>query len=204
VQTPKPRDERRAREIERTRRDILEAAARVFASGGYHAATMQGIAREAGFTAASLYTYFESKDEIFDELREGMFREILATYDTPAPAGLTFAQQLELLLQRQLTLVAERLDALRVFFERPPSLHEEKEARAGLLDRLARFLSDAGRRELRVPPREAALVLMGLLHARVIGWIAGEEAAEPARIAARVVDVFLHGLARPDAPANPP
>jgi len=45
---------RRAREIARTRQDILEAAARAFARNGYQAVTMQEIAREAGYTAASL------------------------------------------------------------------------------------------------------------------------------------------------------
>jgi AcrR family transcriptional regulator len=200
VPKPKPREHRRAREIERTRQDILEAAARVFARGGFHAATMQGIAREAGFTAASLYTYFESKDAIFDGLREDMRGRVLATFEAPAPAGLSFAQSLELLLQRQLALVAERLDALRVFFERPPELAEERSMHAAVIDRLTHFLADAGRRELRLPPHDAALVLMGLVHGRVIAWVAGEEQPDSARLAARVIDVFLHGVARPDVP----
>lgn len=195
------REDRRAREIERTRQDILEAAARVFAKGGFHAATMQAIAREAGFTAASLYTYFSSKESIFDGLREDMRRRVVATFDAPAPSGLSFAQHLELLLQRQLALVAERVDALRVFFERPPKFDQERELRASLLERLARFLETAaGPTGLRIEAREAALVLMGLVHGIVISWIAGEELPDPQRLAGRLVDVFLHGVARADAP----
>lgn len=192
--TLKPRDERRAREIDRTRQDILEAAGRVFARGGFHAATMAAIAHEAGFTAASLYTYFESKDAIYQALLEDMQRRILATYEVPAPAGLSFAQQLELLLQRQLALVAERLDALRLFFDAPPPPSEKRDVRAAFLDRSTRFLADAGSRELRVPPREAAHALFGLVHARVFAWLLREEEPDPPRLAARVVDLFLHGV----------
>ena len=198
---PNAREDRRAREIERTRQDILDAAARVFAKGGFHATTVQAIAREAGFTAASLYTYFASKDAIFDGLREDMRRRVLASFDAPVPTGLSFAQHLELLLQRQLALVAERVDALRVFFERPPALAEERALRAGLLDRLAAFLeSAAGPGGLRLPAREAAVVLMGLVHGVVISWVAGDEPPDPQRLAGRLVDVFLHGVARPDLP----
>jgi TetR/AcrR family fatty acid metabolism transcriptional regulator len=197
---PKPREDRRAREVERTRLDILESAARVFARGGFQAATMQAIAREAGFTAASLYTYFESKDSIFEALREDMRRRVLATFDAPAPSGLSFAQALELLLQRQLSLIAERMDALRVFLERPPALAVERSMRASLLERLADFLRETGEAALRVPAREAAFVLMGLVHGIVISWVAGDELSDPPTLAARIVDVFLHGVARPDVP----
>jgi AcrR family transcriptional regulator len=188
---------RREREIERTRQDIVEAAARVFARSGYHAATMQAIAHEVGFTAASLYTYFESKEAIYGALREDMKRRILATYDAVAPAGLSFAQQLELLLQRQLALVAERLDALRVLFDAAQPFQEERDARAAFLHRAARFLAETGRRELRIPPEEAAHVLFGLLHGRVISWLLREDDPDPHRLAAHVVDLFLHGAGRP-------
>lgn len=199
--TPNAREDRRAREIERTRQDILDAAARVFAKGGFQAATVQAIAREAGFTAASLYTYFSSKDAIFEAMREDMKRRVIATFEIPAPAGLSFAQALELLLQRQLVLVAERMDSLRVFFERPPALAEEREMHASLLDRMARFLeAAAGPDGLRLPAHEAAAALMGLVHGIVIAWVAGDELPDPHRLAGRLVDVFLHGVARPAAP----
>ncbi len=200
-----PRDSRRAREIERTRQDILDAAARVFGAGGYHVATMQAIAREAGFTAASLYTYFPSKDAIHQALREDLKRRVLAIFDEPEPAGLSFAQRLELLLQRQFALVAERLDALRAFFDAPPpSPSQERDARTAYLERTARFLGNAGRGELLVAPREAALALFGLAHGWVFPWLLGEEEPDPPRLAARVVNLFLHGAAGPAQHRAPP
>ncbi len=198
MSTSKPREERRAREIERTRQDILEAAARVFSHGGFHAATMAAIANEAGFTAASLYTYFESKEAIYRALKDDILRRILATYDVPAPSGLSFAQRLEALLLQQLALLAERLDELRVFLDAPSSRAEERDVRAVFLERTVRFLSENGRGKLRIPPREAAHVLFGLIDARVLLWLSGEEKPDPASLATRIVDLFLHGAARPE------
>lgn len=47
------------------RAEILEAALRVFSRRGYTAATNAEIAREAGVTAAALYYYFPSKEDLF-------------------------------------------------------------------------------------------------------------------------------------------
>lgn len=190
------RSPRRAREIARTRQDILEAAARVFSRAGYHAATMQAIAREAGFTAASLYTYFESKEAIYEGLLADVKGRLLATFDTPAPAGLTFPQRLELMLQRQFQLVAERIDALRVIFDQGPP-REGQHPPEDVLARAETFFAKAGRGDLRLPPAEAALVLYGLAHAYVARWFLGEQEPDPSRLAARVVDVFLHGGGKP-------
>jgi AcrR family transcriptional regulator len=44
--------------------DILRGAAKVFAARGSEGATMQGIAREAGVSAGTLYLYFSNKSDL--------------------------------------------------------------------------------------------------------------------------------------------
>jgi len=56
---------RRERAQAMARGDILDAALRAFARRGYADTKMTDIAAEAGYTAASLYTYFPGKKEIF-------------------------------------------------------------------------------------------------------------------------------------------
>lgn len=63
------------------RQEILEAALRVFAQRGYEAATNAAIARDAGVTAAALYYYFPSKEDLFLAAvveREGRISPVLA------------------------------------------------------------------------------------------------------------------------------
>jgi AcrR family transcriptional regulator len=60
------REEQKAR----TRSLLMEAAARVFARKGYHAATVDDVAQEAGFTKGAFYSNFASKDDVFIALVE--------------------------------------------------------------------------------------------------------------------------------------
>src|SRR5664279_1278251 len=75
--------QRREREIAHARTDIVEAAIKAFARVGLHNATMQDIAREAGYTAASLYTYFKSKQEIVDAMVTQLTDEYIKVFDQP-------------------------------------------------------------------------------------------------------------------------
>ena len=56
---------------------VLDAAERVFAQGGFHAAKMQDVAREAGISLNTLYATFPSKREVFDALHEARGGEFL-------------------------------------------------------------------------------------------------------------------------------
>ncbi len=58
------RSERRAREHLATRAAILEAARRVAARDGARDLSLRGVAAEAGFAPAALYSYFSGKDEL--------------------------------------------------------------------------------------------------------------------------------------------
>lgn len=58
-------DERRKERVDRTRSDLLDAAARVFAAHGYEGASVGDIAAEAGYTKGALYAHFGSKSEVF-------------------------------------------------------------------------------------------------------------------------------------------
>lgn len=49
---------------------LLEAARRVFLADGYHGASVDAVAREAGFTIGAVYSQFGSKAELFLALLE--------------------------------------------------------------------------------------------------------------------------------------
>jgi len=56
--------ERKEREKERRRQQIVVAAKRVFATKGFGRATMEDIANEAELSPGTLYLYFKSKDDL--------------------------------------------------------------------------------------------------------------------------------------------
>src|SRR6202046_5900026 len=54
----------------RTRQRIIEEPLRLFETQGFHATSVDGIAKAAGTSRSTLYQYFESKEQIFVELLE--------------------------------------------------------------------------------------------------------------------------------------
>jgi AcrR family transcriptional regulator len=74
-----------------TREAIIAAAASVFRTKGYHAATMQDIADAVGILKGSLYHHFASKDEllhlIVNEPRARLYRAVADIVADDLPAG---------------------------------------------------------------------------------------------------------------------
>ena len=60
--------ERKERERERRRQQIMVAAKRVFTDKGFSKATMEDIAKEAELSPGTLYLYFKNKDELYASL----------------------------------------------------------------------------------------------------------------------------------------
>lgn len=103
------------KELERARRKqlILQGAIGVFNTSGIEKATMDQIAKEAGFGKATLYYYFSSKEEIFNSILLEGWRELWTgiekvTLGTSGPRR-TFI--------RILKNIAERVNANRPLYE---------------------------------------------------------------------------------------
>jgi AcrR family transcriptional regulator len=60
--------ERKEREKERRRQQIIIAAKRVFSGKGFNKATMEDIAKEAELSPGTLYLYFKNKEELYASL----------------------------------------------------------------------------------------------------------------------------------------
>lgn len=65
----------------RTRRDLLEAAARVYGERGLSGASLEQVASEAGYTKGAVYANFASRDELLLALLDDRFAERLAALD---------------------------------------------------------------------------------------------------------------------------
>jgi AcrR family transcriptional regulator len=81
---------------------ILDAAERVFARAGFHAATMQDVAAEAGMSPGNLYRYFSAKDAIIDGMAERDRSLIAADFGRLCPQNGALLDQLEELGRRHL------------------------------------------------------------------------------------------------------
>lgn len=81
---------------------ILDAAERVFARAGFHAATMNDVAGEAGMSPGNIYRYFASKDAIIAGMAERDRMEIAEDFAALDPAKGGLLDQLEALGRRHM------------------------------------------------------------------------------------------------------
>jgi AcrR family transcriptional regulator len=134
-----------------TRRHLLDAAETVFARHGFHGASVEEIAREAGATTGALYSNFAGKEELFLAL----FEEALATdvrgYSEAFEAGATPGEKARAAADRWMLVLRERPSYFPLFVEfwayavREPGMQERfaerlatlRMSNAGLVEKAA-------------------------------------------------------------------
>jgi AcrR family transcriptional regulator len=65
---PSRREERRLRQQDISRSELLDAAEEVFGRKGFHEATLKEVAELAEFAVGSVYSFFENKDDLFRQI----------------------------------------------------------------------------------------------------------------------------------------
>lgn len=94
--------ERKQRERERRRQQIIVAAKRVFSAHGFNKSTMEDIAKEAELSPGTLYLYFKNKDELFASLSLRMLQFLIIRLES-------LSQKNDLTLKEKLDVVKQAL-----------------------------------------------------------------------------------------------
>lgn len=190
---------------EQKRRQILEAAARLFLRDGFEATTMDAIAREAGVSKATVYAHAKNKQELFAGIVNGrvvqVYRSVELTDAESAAAEVALNRFARHFIQMILSPEAQGIYRIvvaeaprnpelgRIFFEQGPRV---------VTQRLVAILeAQAKAGHLAVDdPLAAAQEFLGMLHGKfhlpcVLGVAAQPPLEELAGAAERVVRTFL-------------
>jgi AcrR family transcriptional regulator len=109
---------RRRLTAEERRTGILDSALAVFSENGYHASSIDDIAREAGVSKALIYEHFASKQELYADLIARNARELTQRIGA-ALVGVELesgSSRLAIGLDAFFAFVEERRDAWRMLF----------------------------------------------------------------------------------------
>ena len=112
-----PRTKEQYEEIRKTsKQKILNAALDVFATEGYHSATVDAIAKSAGISKGLMYNYFKSKDDVLHELMIGMMDALMCEY-MPLKPGQKFTKaDIENFINVGIDLVLEKPHFWKLYF----------------------------------------------------------------------------------------
>jgi AcrR family transcriptional regulator len=184
---------------EQTRELLLDAAAMVFARRGYHEASVEEIASEAGFSTGAVYSNFSGKEELFlalaDREVEKQVAEIHAVADSVEAGGEAAAEagrQFQELLKRDrdwpllfYEFWSFGVRNARIQGEFAKRRQAVQDALAETLDRLAAQLNF----ELRFPAPMLATAISATLNG-----LAFERAADPGAISDEVLGEFVAAI----------
>jgi TetR/AcrR family transcriptional regulator, fatty acid metabolism regulator protein len=193
----------RAAAAEDKRRQLLDAAVRMFARKGFHASRVGDIAEEAGVAHGLLYHYFESKDQVleavFHENWSVLLARIASVEETDEPAADQLRHIAAIVLRTWLHLP----DVVRVVireFGRSPELAARIGDLAQPIDAIQRVIKrgiERGEFRSDVDPRVAATVVYGSIDELLTAWVLDRiPSAEKDVVAAErtLLEVSLNGL----------
>ncbi len=163
---------------ERTRQRILDAAIRVFAHKGYHAARMDDIVAEAQVSKGGVYFHFPGKERLFQAIIEH-FAALLETRLTQAIAAEQGGvRRVTAALEAGLTTFVEYRALAKIFLIQAVGLGERFERqRLALNDRFAALIRtylDQAVAEGDIPPLDTevtAYAWVGAIYELVTRWL---------------------------------
>jgi AcrR family transcriptional regulator len=107
---------------------VVSTALRLMETGGAEACTIRGVAKELGVGPMALYTYFRSKDDLFDAVRNHLLAELPAP-----PSEGSWQDQVRALCRNLRRLMLQHPALAQLLAARPLSGHETAAAAEGLL-----------------------------------------------------------------------
>jgi TetR/AcrR family transcriptional regulator, fatty acid metabolism regulator protein len=188
------------------RRQILEAAVKVFARSGFHRARVGDIAEEAGVAHGLLYHYFSSKDEVLETVFRENWAELLARFEQVEASVEPADEKLRGIVKILLRTWRNDPDLVTVMVrEVGRSAHlasqvDEIGKAFAVIQRVIEQGQSEGVFRDELDARLASWVVYGGLEEILTGWVMsrlpdGDE--EVARAERTIVDVVCGGLARP-------
>ena len=166
-----------------TRSELTAAARSVFLRRGFHGASLDEIAEEAGYTKGAVYSNFSGKDELFIAVLEEHYAQRTRAYselvfeddDVEATYRAVARYMFDAYAAEPAwwTLVSD----FATHASRDPELRARlHSAREGFLDAMAQIIEELGQRHgivYRLPAREIARGSGALMRGMVTEWLIG-------------------------------
>ena len=198
---------RREREKKRQRRDMLEAAMKLFAEKGYHNASMQEIAEQAEFAVGTLYKFFKNKEDMYKALITEQADRFHLALSAALDSSGDEVEQLRKYIRVKGEVFMGNESFIRLYFAetRGASFNikagldsELRELHYQMLQRVAAIFArgmENGRFQRIAEPYHLAIALDSLCNAFLTNWLEGRDSypASPDT----VLNIFFQGLLPP-------
>ncbi|HEY4810065.1 MAG TPA: TetR/AcrR family transcriptional regulator [Solirubrobacteraceae bacterium] len=191
-----------------TRERLLTAARSVFARSGFHGASVDEIASEAGFSTGALYSNFDGKEDLFLVLMEREIAEHAREIAEAVGARASVAERATGGARQWMTMIDREPELLLLFMEfwaygvRDPNVRPKVAERfAQMRQVITQLIADGAREfdlELALPAEQLALAIDALADGIARQKLA-DPAAVPDELMGNVLALLLSAATRPRA-----
>jgi AcrR family transcriptional regulator len=179
---------------------MLDAAVRVFSARGFHAASMDEVAEQAGISKPMVYAYLGAKEELFVACLRREAIRLIEAVTAAMGANLPPDEQLWRGLRAFFTFVGAHREGWTVLYRqargREPFAGEVADMRARMAEAVAillgRALVSVGRRASDSELEVMAYALVGASES-LADWLADRPAEDPERAATRMMNIAWLG-----------
>ncbi|HWB04022.1 MAG TPA: helix-turn-helix domain-containing protein [Verrucomicrobiales bacterium] len=195
---------RREREKQERRAAIMAAAEQVIVRQGFTEASIDGIAREAGLAAGTVYLYFPNKEALFQELWCNKVRLLNSAVAAQTKPDRPFAEGVRAVVRAMLLHFEEHRGFFEIFVRARMDMCRGVSQSKGVLqeiqagtDHLTRWIRAAQRAKELAPgePRLRAVALRGLVFQFTRDWLRSGCVGRLTKYAAFVTEFFMKGAA---------
>src|SRR5271170_4358374 len=189
-----------------TRERLLDASRSAFARSGFHGASVEEIASEAGFSTGALYSNFDGKEDLFLALMEREIDEHAREIADAVGARSSVAERATGGARQWMTMIEREPELLLLFMEfwaygvRDAQVRPKVAARfAQMRETLTKLIADGVRDfdlELDIPAEQLAVAIDALADGIARQKLADPDAV-PDDLMGRVLSLLFAGATRP-------
>jgi AcrR family transcriptional regulator len=197
--------ERKEREFNLRRTEILEQAQRIFASKGFHNTSVAEIAGASGFAVGTLYQFFESKEQLYISMVTEKLNMMYSGVQESVGKETDIVKKIEVMVASQFHFVENNTEFCSLFIrgehlslsaggiELRKQLKTDYAAQIALTEKVMREGIQAGLLK-RMDPRMMAAALAGIINSYASKWLTTDEGTSLMNYVPFVMDIFLKGV----------
>lgn len=195
----------RADVSEERKNQILDAAMNTFSKVGFHKARMSDIAESSGLSKGSLYWYFDSKNDLINNLLARVFeheiKDLRILIDDPRPVSerlMAYAERAGDDMEKMLKWTPLVYDFIALAFRQDTikrSIRKYYQQNMEILEELIQQGLDSGDLQAK-NARDAAIAIGSILEGTIVLWVYEPEGIDIKKHIMSNMDIILSGLSR--------
>lgn len=194
-------NERRRMPPEVRRQQILDTAVHLFFTMGYEGASLRDLAQHVGINKATVYHYFESKEEILFHILDDVGNALYGGLCDARNSSQDPMENLKAMVRFQICYMEDNLERIKVLVEEQKSLGPESAAKSKIIQSdILRLYEEVltqcmdGGQVRKMHLASVAFSIIGQIN-WIYYWYKPGGSLEISALADQVLSIVLHGIA---------